>query len=199
MTDKIIYRNAWDILEELWPGTASPKILLSVSEKQLAGALVYHILVAMCRVYERYFLGNKEVPPVPGRLITHFCMSTYERSAAVLTAFGIVGPIPEARDFFQIVVEPEMVAEHVDQRSDWNRDNFAEALHVFFHFEQSGGGWSGLPPQLIQTFVLAGLLESADGKLQWSEKMTPFWCIAETPDWGDAAVFFDRACAVPPI
>lgn len=192
--DDLLHIGTRKWIEETWPDTYSDAILLSSAERALVGKVVQCVLAAMIDSYDRRVSWVPEdcEPPEAytryGKPITHDHTSAHEHAVDTLLLIGIIKEFKGT--IFQVVTDHLCVEETLTQRINMTRRMLSYAIEALFNVDRQYA-LSNAASDMKEAFLNAGLLETKESGLQWTDRMDPyFWCT-----WAgnrDAQAFFEQ-------
>ena len=178
------------------------------NQKTLAGILLTEVSIGMCRrVYDQNtheilveneerlaedFLEARQEHARKGALLTHFCISAYERIIEDLLSWNIVKP--KTAQVFVMNLDAEEIPTLVNDTRTFSDELFIASVTAFLNFEFQPGWHDGaFKFSLSEQFKSARLLEEIEGELHWTYEMQEIFGKALGNPW-DPELLFARIC-----
>ena len=226
-------------IEATWPGSCSSKHHMDDKQTRLAGHILIYLAQRICRhttlesygsidylsrdLLERYS-RHKQNSASKGAILTHDCISIWERTCDCLMMWDVIEPLDSHVYFFEMLLDAGDIPEEIARRTDLNMWMFACTIDEFFACDRAfdwnraskhylngddvPGTVVSISRDLVSDFELAGLVARSGERLVWTPKMDPYFYgfYGEGPNLNrgkkgrrkykpaEAQEFFDRIC-----
>ncbi|MEE4015420.1 hypothetical protein V1T76_25370 [Roseibium sp. FZY0029] len=214
----------------------STDILLNEKEKELCGILVRYLAIKMCRLFydhdfemlewtspeatrSRVYDEGQQIEGRKFALMTEHGVRSYELAVSCLMEFDLVSQV--LGYYYEMLVDVDDIPKLLSAREDLHREQLGWAIETFFDME-SQDRWNDednrersslrhveITLDIVDSFLANGLIEYDGPELVWSEKMDPYFLMAQygKPNAVDseyhfsheeeAGEFFRRICGPP--